>query len=440
MKRALVLLARGLAWLVGGVIALIVVAYLSLLAINWRDEPPSLNALRLEAIRRDRPPVADVDNGYVFAMKFADGVDENFRSKRSPGIQKIADECKARLASCMAAFEGGDVTLRGWIALEQSMLNRYRVLLRHTGWREADLVDVAAVIPAYGQITEGQKLMLAQAYLLAGEGDAAAVRKLLEEDVRFWRRTLTDSDILISKMISVAALNRTFELGNFVLRRLPAERQLDGMPAEWSIALTDEERSMLRSLTGEWEFGNRVIANALDSGSIKKALSSDGADAEATFRDRLIERLYRPMMKRQASCNLRADMFIWAAESMQLPLEQLPHGLERANAFFEDSVTMTGVLHWAYNPIGKIMALIGSSSFSNYGARVSDVEGTRRAVVLAVELRSRKVAAADVPAELGKVSLRAPYDNEPFTWDTRTQSIVFTGLQSGERARHAIRY
>ena len=45
-------------WLVGGAVALVVVAGdLSLLAVNWRDRPPSEAALKMSAVYRDRPQV-----------------------------------------------------------------------------------------------------------------------------------------------------------------------------------------------------------------------------------------------------------------------------------------------------------------------------------------------------------------------------------------------
>ncbi len=88
--------------------------------------------------------------------------------------------------------------------------------------------------------------------------------------------------------------------------------------------------------------------------------------------------------------------------------------------------------------MGKVLNLIGGYAYSKYAVRVADLEGTRRAAVLAVELRARKVAASDVAAELGKVAIRTPYDREPFTWDAADPSIVFVGMQPGERGEHAL--
>jgi hypothetical protein len=44
------------------------------------------------------------------------------------------------------------------------------------------------------------------------------------------------------------------------------------------------------------------------------------------------------------------------------------------------------------------------------------------------------------PAELIASEIRSPYSGAPFVWDTHEQSIVFLGLEPGERGRHAFKY
>lgn len=79
-------LLKWLAWLLGGVLVLVVVAYLTLLAVNWRDRPPSQAAIRLAAMYQNRPPVADGDNAYVYVMGFAAARDED---PRAAGVRRL---------------------------------------------------------------------------------------------------------------------------------------------------------------------------------------------------------------------------------------------------------------------------------------------------------------------------------------------------------------
>ncbi len=70
-----------------GFLAIGVLAYLILLAINWRDREPSPAAIRLTTLFRERPAVADAQNGFVFAMGF------NVRPEDSPtamGSERLA--------------------------------------------------------------------------------------------------------------------------------------------------------------------------------------------------------------------------------------------------------------------------------------------------------------------------------------------------------------
>jgi hypothetical protein len=460
---------KWLAWLLGGTLTLLTVAYLALLLINWRDKPPSEPALRLTAILRDRPAVSDADNAWVYVMGFTAAPDadpreagirrvdwlrklrdrahppaardpvpegESYKATRLPAVQDLADACRLASSECAVALAEGDDAMRQWIRSEEWLLDRYHVLLRHSGWLETVPFDERAPLPAYGLVFDGQKLLLSTAYLRAGEKDAAGVRELLGNDVKFWRHVLASSDILITKMIAVAALNRTFGVGNLVLRRLPAELQLEGMPQEWTMQLTDAERSLLRCFAGEWIFGDTFLRQAVVSGWWR----SVDFERDSDLGSRLLGRALMPLFQPQDTSNRRAEMFVRAAEALSVPYERFPEGLDQARAVFENLSERSGPVPGLYNPIGDVLLWVGPPVFHPYGARVADVEGARRAAVLATELRSRKVDVQRIPAELAASVLRAPYSGEAFAWDATAQAIVFVGLEQHERGRHAFAY
>jgi hypothetical protein len=52
-------LLRIVLWLVTGTLGAATLLYLVLLGINWRDEPPSAAAIKLQAVYDARPEVAD---------------------------------------------------------------------------------------------------------------------------------------------------------------------------------------------------------------------------------------------------------------------------------------------------------------------------------------------------------------------------------------------
>lgn len=273
-----------LAWCIGVVLVLGVALYLVVIGINWHDQPAAEGAIRLDRISRDRAPVPDEDNAYVYMAGFAvaqeedprawgarrvawaqkilaqppnepvtgfPGEDHDFKSRRSAAVKAFSEACRQVDQKCLDALEGGDGNVAAWLAAEGWLLARYKTLLGHKEWRETVPWDDRVPLPATSSVLEGQKLLLAKAWTLAGQRDAAGVKRLLEADVRFWRHTLAASDNLISKMIATAALRRHFAWSNLVLRRLPPHAARSAMPERWLAPISESERSMLRSLAGE---------------------------------------------------------------------------------------------------------------------------------------------------------------------------------------------
>ena len=453
--------------LLGGALLLSVVAYLALLAVNWRDRPPSEDAMRLAALYQNRPTVSAEDNGYVYAMGFATARngdphaaglrrvewlreipddaqsplnadpapdDQSYKSARSPAAQSIAEACRSPTHQCIAALGAADEAIRDWLQSEEWLLDRYMTLLRHEGWLETAIFDERAPLPSYAMVLDAQKLLLAKASILASRKDAAGVRSLLTSDVRFWRRVLDSSDILITKMIAVAALKRTYGVGNLALRRLPPELAMDGMPQEWTAPMTDAERSLMRCLVGEWLYADRLMKHMEASGSWQ---STVGYENDAGVANRLLRRMTKPLFQPQDLSNRRAEMFIKLVHALNAPFDQFPAALARAEEITQPSDEF--ILPSVYNPIGDILLWIGSPAFAPYGARVTDLEGIRRAAVLTTELRSRRVPAERVPGELKASGVRG-YTSAPFGWDAEEGAIVFTGLEPNERGRHVFKY
>lgn len=429
---------KWIAWIVGGFVAFVLVAYLALVAINWRDQPPSAQARRFEELLRNRPTVPAAENGHAFIMAF-DSVPEarGYKQSRLHGVKEFSAACRFGDSKCAAALESGEGVMQEWLVSEQWLLDRYLTLLQHSGWLETKSFEVSAPIPPYSLVTDGQKLLLSKAYLLAARKDVAGIRDLLSRDVRFWRHALVSSDILLTKVVVVSALTRHFGFGNLILRRLPADLQLAAMPDEWRTPLTDEERSMLRPFVGEWHFARSYFRKSAATG---ERILDFVPDSKPAFIDRLRLPLVRPLYKVQDTLNRRAEILAYAANKLNVPFAELPVAIDEVQYDLEDPLGEIGISDVLYNPMGQATLLEASSGYAPYAARVSDIEGARRIAVLATELRSRGVTRAEVPFTLSTSATRSPYDDLPFAWDAEEQSIIFIGLQRGERARHAFRY
>jgi hypothetical protein len=454
-----------------GCIALAVLLYLVIVAINWNDRKPSQLAQQMTHEHEARPVVADAENGYVYAMGFAaapgqdplqlgmrrvawmkeigelnertnrldadlsaDPLVAPHRASRDPLVEHFRGACQPGGAGCVQAFAQGDEIFDVWTSAESQLLPRYSELMTRRGWIELVPVDPATPFPSYAPIMDGQRLLLLHARRLAVQGDYDAARRELESDLQFWRLVFESADTLITKMIATTALVRHFEHGNLILRGLDARAAARVMPAGWRTPISDSERSMRRCMVGEWIFTSGLAKSLIPIFRAEAAMEEGrpGRTAAAF--------LGGPLYQPQDSINHYAEYYSHAAELLDMPLDRY----EAAAAATRDFSASTARRAWPprslYNLLGSWIRSRGISDVSNYGARVADVEGVRRAALAAVTLRAAKVEIADIADSLEASEWRAPYDNHPFEWSATDSAIRFRGLAEGERGVHLLYY
>jgi hypothetical protein len=311
-------------------------------------------------------------------------------------------------------------------------------LLAHTGWFETAPLISSFQLSAYADALEGQKLLFVHVWMLAGRRDVMSIRTLLEDDLTFWRKTLAESDLLISKMIAVAAIKRHFAWSNIALRRLPAVIAMQAVPPVWMKPFDEAERSLRRSLTGEWVLSDSGLREA-KSGGANPLVEFFESDEESTSKH-LLWLALRSMLQPQDLSNRYAELMEIMIESLNVPLEQYPQAIERVRALQHQAAEITLPPRRVYNVMGDILFAMAAPEFTRYATRVADLEGIRRAAVLATELRSQGVSPAQVHQHLQAAENRDPYDGSPFTWDASADAIIFYGLEPGERGRHRFFY
>lgn len=442
-------IARGAAKIIGGLFAAIAIAYLALLAINWRDEPPSADVLRFQAMERARPVVADADNAFVYLLGFAAPAGDDpvaLGAKRYAWIERFpahggsearmpgADAPHVRkppIEGCGAAAD--DVCARALrehpevvdvlIADEAVALERYGELLTRVQWREVLYSDARQPMPRYNLAFDAQRVYLLQAWRLARQGDAGGVRQHLDADLRFWRNVLASSELLFTKAIAAGAIRRHFALGNLMLRELPATAQASAVPPAWRETMTTAELSMTRAFAGEWRFSNAFTMQHPNAAAL--SLLSRGRIADA---------LAKPLYQPQATSNLRAARFARLAEASELPAGERAHAIDDLVRRWRSERR----LFRAYNAVGNLFALEPELSYSDYVRSVGDLEGLRRATVLGADLRAQSIAPGDVPAAIGAAELRNPYNAKPFGWNAQQRAITFTGLARSAAAKHEV--
>jgi hypothetical protein len=132
---------------------------------------------------------------------------------------------------------------------------------------------------------------------------------------------------------------------------------------------------------------------------------------------------------------------LWSvSEILDAPLERYEAATDQVAALTKQVANRAVSPPSAYNLTG---ALLTAGDFLNYGSyarRSADVEGIRRAALVAVELRENNVSPSDAAAAVRASPLRNPYDEQPLLWDETEHAVIFRGLEQGDRGLHRLYY
>lgn len=458
-------LAKILGCVVLAIFGLAVLLYLVALAANWNDRPPSAAAQKLDQIIAARPPVATADNAAAYLLGFNAPADQDplevgarrlawlesytaqappgsdplsnpleLKSQGTPALKALGPDCgRDGHTKCMQVFEE---LAAGWqpTEMETLALQRYRTLLGLRGWRDAVPFSVTAPLAPYADVTHAQRLYLLSLAQLAREGKADAVREGLSEDLRFWRDVQRSSEILIAKMISLGAIRKHFFYSSLILRGLPPEQVMRAVPAEWQREFSDEERSMLLVMAGEWKFSQGMLRDALNADTLGDDLA---AVYEPAIMGTWLNSLAKPLFKEQDTANVMAGRYLRFAEQFAVSMNEYAHAKDAVETEDREQLQPLSI----YNPVGDVfLREIGGSTFVNYAYGCANSEGIRRAALLVAQLRGRGIDAAGVADELARAELRDPYSGSPFEWDANNKSVLFISPDKGSWQRHEFFY
>jgi hypothetical protein len=460
---------RWLMWATIVIVAVPVVLYLFAFAVNWRDQPANAEALELAAAATP-DPIPDSANAYVYLLGFAvprvgdpaivgttraewiralakdteiDPASDPYPGS-APDFQQIPEPlaavltpCDTRDAGCVAAFDAAAGNLRDRLDEQRTLAERYRTLLGYRAWQEVTTGDLRGPLATYSPVGYARRLFLLDTWLLAATGDADQVRARLESDLVFWRMALAESDTLLSKVMAASFVRTHFEWGNLVLRKLPPERRADGVPAAWRKPLADSERSMRRGFNYEWRF-SRAALQSMKTYGTGFPPPSGTRDTRSTF-ERIETWFGQPFLLVQDSLNRDAAELLKLDAALRAPYAELDAALARVS---EIERRDTGVVATTYNFIGAALFATPdrAASFVDYGARVADLEGVRRAALLAVDLRNLALPAELAGAMIPLAAVRDPYTGGPFGWTAEPPAVTFTGLERRATVRHTFLY
>jgi hypothetical protein len=248
----------------------------------------------------------------------------------------------------------------------------------------------------------------------------------LRDDIRTWRRELTGSGSLISKMIAVANLQGDYAL----LADIIADRKLD------LERFSTEIRSALELSEDEWKIGKlfafeyRLNAFLWDQMRFAKGKHPmvDSASEDKGWWERFVDQVTSPFFKINATQNLDAKVKTHLQKMADADPAEFFVARDAYRNWLRDNVEF-GV-HYAYNPIGKIMMGVASDVYENYSLRAYDGAAFQRLVRLGYEIRNQKVEDKSVPLFMQQHPQWAshPVDGRPFVWDENKREITVQTL------------
>jgi len=445
---------RNARWLGYALLAVVALGVVLVAIVGWRFYVPSAGARKLNAVYADRPQIPEADNGWIYIWGFTapDGADavelahrrvawlkeknadpfseardpqadeaDWMRKQKSAEMERLTNDCRGGVATpCAVAWDAWPLD-QPFSAVETLLLSRYEALIAHPRWSETVPFDTVGPLPQYSEILDGQRLWLLQVRAAAVECDAARVRELLERDLRFWRGTLESSDILITKMIAVSAINYHFFFGNLALRKLPVAQQAAAIPPAWRTPMSAGELSLLRGLAGEFHWMQSLLRRQTPEQLAElddEMYVGEGASLAEEMLDQVARR-FRPVQRR---LNQVADAYVMAADSFAAaPLS----GYKAVSKRVDQQTRGMGL----------------SVMITGYAMRVATLEGVRRAALLTAELRSRGVTPGQVSAELSaEGSAQNPFEVAPFDWDSTQQAVIYLGPEDNRWRRHTYFY
>lgn len=413
---------------------------IGLLLHEWWLSTPSEEAKKLEAIYQERRPLPDADNAWFDLYGFAapagedpravgaqridwmkrvlgelnpverdPGVNEfELKDHRSPVLVRITDACIRRPGLACSEAMKLNVDGAALSTLEPLLLPRYETLLQRAGVFALVEYDVSQPLPSYDLVMEAQRLLLLRLQDAARRGDVVTVRETLQRDHAFWRRMLATSEVLIDRMIAVAGIRQNFAFGNFAVRELPPEQQLAAIPPSWRTPFGGQELSLRRVMAAEYHFVLRI-----------SRMPGYDPGMYATYEDELSRLIARVpgVRNTQRELNRVAAAYWQVANDFDVPIDRYLEAHQR----FEKSIDQK-------DSTGRV---------SQYALRSASVEGMRRAVLAATELRAQSVPASGMAEALKAAEWRDPYDGKAFTWNARERSVLF---EAPESSRYTLLY
>lgn len=374
-------------------------AYPALIALSYYPE-----ASYQSATQKIRQQLNDniTEQGY----DYLNHQDEKQLEKHKLDTQqlKVLTRCHTRKEkNCVAKYVTNLTNQPITSPQSQIVLDRYRALIEYPNYQEATQLKFDSPIPAYSPLLSAQRVLLLNEWL----DYRTDFIPLLSKDLTFWRMILQDNNLLITKMIAIAAIHNDIQILAYAIQSGDlSKNQLFNIQPHINL-LNQKERDFLKTIEFE----------------IKYAMSTFYSAFNETI-DFIDRRFYQPLYQPEATINQYYLANIKLAKELNNLESPSFYDAYQADEWpykpeFKSPISL-------YNPSGKLLIKYSVGNYQDYFARVHDLNAMLVLLNLRIELALNNDQ--NIASVVNNSKHKNPYTNQPFNYDSEAQTIGFDCL------------
>jgi len=440
--------AKILGFIVGGLLALVLTVFGSLLAINAFDE--TLGPGPRAALEARHDSTAPEDNLFyaVLGLDFQGdaGVNELGHevyakylqaSRASPGkaLSLYQDDSHQRIPvvgghdllcgrsrqqeDCVENIQSHRDELRLAVASNHELVERYRGIQKYIHFQNPVPLTVNSPMLEWQIFLSAKRLWLTDLALEAGSGHLDDAIDAFRQELAFTRRVLAEPDmLLLDKVVLASSMRMDLAFISDLARNV---RLSDSQYSKLALSvapLTVDERSLAPVLAREFTAFASVLAPLADPKNAPHFLASN----DQRWSQRLAGDIGAKFLKYNASLNS-----FWSHVEVNQAMSRGSCVDLAANRGKMRQSAPVPILGYIYNPIGKLLTGVAASTGDEYIKSMCDLQGMASIVGLQLTLGAQRVGddrIADFVTQSAAV-YGDPYTGRPLEWQESGRSLSF---------------
>lgn len=313
--------------------------------------------------------------------------------------------CDVGEADCLKRVAEGEIDSARLLAENPIMQERYRTWRDGAAPRQQGLPGPAEPMPNYVMLSQANRLMALEALQLLEQGNPAAARELLLQDITALRGQLAEADTLVGKLVSANLIAKDIQR----LARWQARGLLAKGPA--LAPLSEAERSLLLPMQYEFAMMARLFRQLPEQ-----------AQAQVGFGRIGMRVLFKPE---------RSIKRAWPGYARIADLSRLS-SVELAQRLREPPPPLVSPWLEPRNAAGQILLNVAGPALETYPARLHDLDARIRLFNLIGQLPAEESRLLTALSSLPGAE-NPYYPGQPPQWDSIKGNLCFDGPRPDER-------